>query len=116
MTQAAQKSGNPGQIALSTTWPVTITTEVKKKALFIKSCSIATLMLAKDLIMPKKVVTATSAKLIGALTDHLLLDGQEVPVAYYSRTLFSAERNYAQIDKEGLAIVAGIKKFHETAP
>ncbi|XP_039213747.1 uncharacterized protein K02A2.6-like, partial [Crotalus tigris] len=50
---------------------------------------------------------------VGAVLSHLRSDGTQVPVAYYSRTLSSAERNYAQIDREALAVVAGIKKFHD---
>ncbi|XP_060094815.1 LOW QUALITY PROTEIN: uncharacterized protein K02A2.6-like, partial [Heteronotia binoei] len=50
---------------------------------------------------------------VGAVLGHQLPDRREVPVVYYSHTLTLAERNYAQIDKEALAIVAGVRKFHE---
>ncbi|MGH0128724.1 UNVERIFIED_CONTAM: hypothetical protein FKN15_035962 [Acipenser sinensis] len=39
-------------------------------------------------------------------------DSTERPVAFVSRSLNSAERNYSQIDKEALALVWGVKKFH----
>ena len=39
--------------------------------------------------------------------------GIERPIAYVSRTLSIAECNYSHLDKEALAIIFGVKKFHQ---
>lgn len=61
---------------------------------------------------PLKVSTDASKAGLGAvlLQKH---DTEWYPVAYASRTMTSAERNYAQIEKETLGAVFGCEKFHE---
>ena len=50
--------------------------------------------------------------LIGAVLSHILEEVSEKHIEYAFRTLSMADRNYAQIELEGLAIVFGIKRFN----
>ena len=48
-----------------------------------------------------------------AILAHRFSDGSEHPITFASRALAPAERNYSQLDKEGLAIIFGVERFHK---
>lgn len=52
----------------------------------------------------KEVILACDASPygVGVVLSHQMPDGTERPVGFVSRTLTEAERNYSQLDKEGL--------------
>ena len=43
----------------------------------------------------------------------IMPDGSEHPIVFISRTLSQSENNHSQIEKEALALVFGVNKFHQ---
>ena len=50
---------------------------------------------------------------VGAVISQVMDDGEEHPIAFASRTLTKSERNYSQIEKEAVAIIFVVQKFHK---
>ncbi|UYV65945.1 hypothetical protein LAZ67_3005963, partial [Cordylochernes scorpioides] len=65
-----------------------------------------------DTTLPLFLATDASQIGIGAVLSHVI-GGQERPIMFASRTLSGAERNYSQIEREALAIIYGVTKFHQ---
>ena len=63
----------------------------------------------------KEMVLETDASNygVGAVLSHKMKNGTERPIGYVSRNLLEAERNYYTLEKEALALIFGIKKFHQ---
>ena len=62
--------------------------------------------------LPVRLACDVSSTGIGAVLSHVMLHGSERPVVFASRSLTKTEHKYAQIDKEALSIVWGVKRFH----
>ena len=50
---------------------------------------------------------------VGAVLSHQFMDGVEKPITFASQTRAPAERHYADLDKEALAIIFGLKHFNQ---
>lgn len=66
-----------------------------------------------DPSIPVGLTADASSKGLGICIFHRLPDGSERPIQFASRTLNKSEVNYSQIEKEGLSIIFGLKKFYK---
>lgn len=62
--------------------------------------------------VPVKLTRDVSFYGTGAVLSHVLPDKTEKPISFASRSPNSAERNYSQIQREALALVYSVTKFH----
>lgn len=63
--------------------------------------------------LPILLSTDASPNGIGVVLSHVMPDNTERPIAYASRSLTPAEKNYSQIDKEATAIYWGVLRFFQ---
>ena len=66
-----------------------------------------------DVNLPLKLACDASSYGLEVIISHIMPDNSERPIAYPSRSLSKAERNYSQIEKEAVDIIFEMTKFHK---
>jgi len=75
--------------------------------------SMDTVLAHFDPTLPIGISCDASEVGLGVVLFHRYQDGSERPIANVSKTLTETQRHYSQIQKEALAIVFGLNKFHQ---
>ena len=79
----------------------------------IKKCLLSDLALAHYDLKKELIVASDASDYgIGAVLLLKFEDGVTKSISHASRALLPVERNYSQIEKEGLTITYAVKKFH----
>lgn len=63
--------------------------------------------------VPIKLTVDASNYGVAAVLTHVYNSGEEKPIAFASRSLTEAQKKYSQLEKEGLAIIFGVNRFHQ---
>ena len=71
------------------------------------------LLIHDDARMPLILACDASTVGIEAVLSYQEGDGSERPIAFAWRTSTTSEQKYAQIERESLAVVFGVTRFHE---
>ncbi|KAJ8346679.1 hypothetical protein SKAU_G00280800 [Synaphobranchus kaupii] len=71
------------------------------------------LLVHYDPALPLVIAADASPYGLGAVLSHRMPDNTDRPICFASRSLAPAERKYAQVEKEGLAVTYAVKKFHQ---
>ena len=78
-----------------------------------KNCLLKKSALAHyDVTRKLKLYCDASVYGLGTCLVHVMDDNSKKPVVYASHTLTKSETAYAQIEREGLALVFGVRRFH----
>ena len=72
-----------------------------------------TVLVHFDPLLPVGVSCDASEVGLGAVLFHRYADGRERPIANITKTLPDTQHRYSQIQKEALAIIFALKKFHQ---
>ena len=62
--------------------------------------------------LPLVLECDASSNGVGAALHHIMPDGNKRPIAFALKSLSTSEKQYSQIEKERLAIIYAVKKFH----
>ncbi|KMQ91016.1 hypothetical protein RF55_9167 [Lasius niger] len=71
------------------------------------------ILMLYDPSLPVTIACDASPTGVAGVLSHIV-DGIEKPVAFVSRSLSAAERNYSQLDREAVPIIFSIQKFYSS--